>query len=143
ASYAKARFLDPAALRRGEEWRLGCPPWDTIPGSLRSSFAGRELLHATRPGAALSFAFDGNAAALYVLAGPDAGAVDVTVDQGGPVRIELYHPFSANLHYPRTVILADGLDEGQHHVSLTTAPAADRPDGGTAVRVLGIGVNGR
>ena len=135
-----------AAVAADGAWTTGAPDWRTLPGACRDRFRGEPLLHTTTPGATLTLdpaaaPFPFTALGLYVLAGPDAGAVDVTIGDGEPRRVELYHdPHSAGLHYPRTVLLYRAATPPAGPITVTTA-AGSR--GGTAVRVVGVAVGMR
>ena len=89
----------------------------------------------------MSFEFEGRAVGAYVLAGPDAGVLEVSIDGGEFKPANLYHHYSRGLHYPRTVMFATDLEPGKHSVKLRLA----RPPGdgarGTAARILEFAVN--
>ena len=129
-------------------WQFGIPRWGSTSGKVRSRFREVQFLHATEPGATLTFPspdhegpFTPHALALYILAGPDAGALEVAVPGEPPRTVELYHdPYSADLHYPRTVLLYRGAEPPAGAVTVTTRAGVR---GGTAVRILGIGVGVR
>ena len=53
-----------------------------------------------------------------MVAGPDAGILEARVDDGPPAEVDLYHRFSAGLHYPRTVMFATELAPGRHRLTL-------------------------
>lgn len=117
-NYQRGRFIDPgqAVVRGG--WKLGVPDWSKLKGATRSRFTGIPLLSADEPGALLTLEFSGTAVGAYVLAGPDAGVVEARLDEGPWVDVDLYHRFSAGLHYPRTVIFAAELAPGRHTLTL-------------------------
>ena len=127
------------SVRPDARWHTSVPDWAELPGRCRERFADETLLWTTEPGAALTLTPGPHttALALSVLAGPDAGAVDVTVGDGDPRRVELFHPFSETLHYPRTVLLYRGPALGEQPV---TVRAVTGERGGAAVRVVGVGV---
>ena len=52
--------------------------------------------------------FNGSALGIYILSGPDAGIVEVSIDGGMLKAPNLHHRYSKGLHYPRTVMLASG-----------------------------------
>ena len=134
SSFEGGRFLDLNDIVLGEGWSHQTPDWKSLPGSSRERYEGRPLAVSTTPGAELEIKFTGTAAGLFVLAGPDAGAVDYSVD-GGPWQTkDLYHRFSKGLHYPRTVVLESGLKPGAHRVKVRVAKPLQ--PGRTAVRVL-------
>lgn len=132
-SYDAGRFVTDAKL--GSGWTLERPDWKGLKGECRGRFRELALLCATTPGAELTLDFEGRAAGAYLLAGPDAGSVEVSVD-GGPFRtVGLKHAHSAGLHYPRTVLFAEGLAPGPHTLRLRLL------DG--AARFVRLCVNGR
>lgn len=135
-SYVHARFVDPATATRTSGWSLGIPDWDSLPGSKRGRFTGQRLLHATGPGEELRLEFTGRAIGAYLLAGPDAAMVDVTIDDGPSVTHDLFHRFSAGLHYPRTVMFASELPPGDHVMRLRISDQHNPESSGTAVRIL-------
>jgi hypothetical protein len=139
--YGRARFLPLEHAERSDGWNLGTPAWDTLPGSKRGRFRDIPLLHSTTPGPELTLQFSGTALALYVLAGPDAGQVTVSIDGGEQKTVELYLRFSRGLHYPRTVVLADDLGPGSHLGTIRVGPQHHPNSRGFAVRIVGIGVN--
>ncbi|MCA9139988.1 MAG: SGNH/GDSL hydrolase family protein [Planctomycetales bacterium] len=136
ASFFQGRFLSRAAVTMGPGWSFEEPDWKQIPGAFRSRFAGRPLTVADRPGSELEIAFSGTAIGLFVLAGPDAGTVEFSIDGGPWQQADLYHHHSKGLHYPRTVVLKSGLENAQHKVKLRVATAKNDDSNGTAVRVL-------
>jgi hypothetical protein len=97
------------------------------------------MIVSTTPGETLTLEFEGASIGAYVLAGPDAGVAEVSIDGGDWSKVELYHNFSKGLHYPRTVMFAAGLERGKH--SLRIKAAMDPEHGGSAVRVLHFAVN--
>lgn len=138
-NYENGRFIDPREARVVKGWSYGVPDWKKLPGSKRPWFSALPMLSATEPGAELSFDFEGTAAGAFVIAGPDAGIVETSVD-GGPFRpVEVFHAFSKGLHYPRTVLLAADLRPGRHTVTLRMSEKTGH--GGHAMRVLHFTAN--
>jgi hypothetical protein len=77
----------------------------------------------------------------FVLAGPDAGVVECSVDAGEWTVVDLYHHFSGGLHYPRTVIFAEGLGDGRHQAVLRLRARSSGEEGGNCARLLQFAVN--
>lgn len=139
--YSRGRFLSATEVTLGEGWRHDQPDWAELPGSKRGRFTSIPLFHATTPGASMTYEFAGTATGLYVVAGPDAGMVEASVDGGEFVTRNLYHAYSSGLHYPRTVMLWDDLPAGKHRITVRVSPEQDAKSSGTAARIVGIGVN--
>jgi hypothetical protein len=129
-------------VRPGTGWRLGIPDWNALPGSKRERFLGESLYFSEQPGSLLTLEFSGTAVGAYVLAGPDAGRLDVRVDGGEWRTVELYHNYSAGLHYPRTVMFDSELPPGRHVVEVRVSAEKHENSRGHAARVLQFVVNG-
>ena len=77
----------------------------------------------------------------YVLAGPDAGVVEVSVDGGKWKSVDLYHHYSRGLNYPRTVMFAADLKASEHTAKLRLSEKSNVKSKGTAARILQFTVN--
>ena len=76
----------------------------------------------------------------FVLAGPDAGMLEVSIDGGEWKTVDLYHRYSKALNYPRSVILADGLNTAFHTAAIRVAEQKNEASKGHAVTLLNIAV---
>ena len=141
ASFFNGRFLSPGLAKRGDGWAWHVPEWKEIPGSFRQTFAGLKLLCGGRAGGGVSFEFEGRAVGAYVLAGPDAGVLEVSIDGGEYKPTGLYHRHSRGLHYPRTVMFATDLAAGKHAIRLRLAKPPGDGVKGTAARILQFTIN--
>ena len=140
-SFFNGQFLSPGLAKRGGGWVWHVPEWKKIPGSFRETFAGLKLLCGGRASGGVSFEFEGRALGAYVLAGPDAGVLEVSIDNGTFKPANLYHHHSRGLHYPRTVMFATDLRPGKHSVKLRLAKPPGNEAKGTAARILQFTVN--
>lgn len=142
-SYVRGRWIDVDQTQHTGKWQLEVPNWSGIDGSLRERFAGIPLLCSTRVGDELILEFEGTGVGAYVLAGPDAGRVGYTIDDGTQRTLDLYHRFSRGLHYPRTVMFDADLGAGQHTLKIQILDRSSSTSGGTAVRIVAFAVNGQ
>ena len=135
-SYWRGRLiaLDQAEVIR--DMAVQVPDWSNIKGNCRSRFVSDRLLCATMPGAEMTLDFSGTAIGAYVLAGPDAGTVEASVDDGPFRPFNLYHHYSRGLHYPRTVVFDADLKPGTHWLRLRISADRDECSAGHAMRVL-------
>jgi len=140
-NYGGGRFLDLKEGRLTDDWRIHVPDWEQIPGGKRDRFNKLQVLEASKPGAALSLDFSGTAIGAFVLAGPDAGMVEASIDGGAAARIDLLHAFSGGLNYPRTVMFADSLSSGKHTLALKISADKNPKSKGSAMRALHFVVN--
>jgi len=135
-SYFRGRLVDPAQATLTKGFTVKVPNWSELKGSCRSRFVKDKLLCADSPGAELTLDFEGTAVGAYLLAGPDAGIVEASIDGQPYNKLNLYHHFSKGLHYPRTVMFATDLKPGQHKLTLRTTAEKDHRSLGNALRVL-------
>jgi lysophospholipase L1-like esterase len=133
-SYEQGRFIDPSQAQIQQGWKLGIPDWNLLAGSKRPRFTSIPVLAATEPGAELTLEFTGNAVGAFVVAGPDAGIVESSVDGGEFRPIDLFHTYSRGLHYPRTVMLGTELSPGKHVLRLRMAK--ETKSSGHAMRIV-------
>jgi lysophospholipase L1-like esterase len=138
-SYSAGRFVSPAEAKVKQGWTLGVPDWKSLPGGKRERFTSIPMLCATEPGAELTLAFEGTAVGAFVVAGPDAGIAEASVDGGPAQRVDLYHAYSKGLHYPRTVMLGTALQPGAH--TLTLKISSETKSAGHAMRVMQFTAN--
>ncbi len=122
-------------------FRLYQPDWSQIPGYFRETFANMPCLCAEKPGAEATFEFEGNAVGLFILAGPDAGIVECSIDGGETKKLDSFHEYSGGLHYPRSLVLADALESGKHTATIRISADKNEKSAGTALRILQIAVN--
>lgn len=139
--YGNGRFVDPKNAVLAKGWKIETPDWKSIKGSWRDRFRDIPLLCATEPGAELTLEFEGVAVGAYLLAGPDAGTVEASVDGGPPSEIDLRHAYSGGLHYPRTVMFAVDLPAGKHTLKLRLLEKHNKASTGTAARIIRFAVN--
>lgn len=140
--YDSVVTVDPQALSWLGGWKFGLVSKELIPlGSIRGDYTVFNALRSDEADDYLYHTFAGTALTAFVLAGPDSGALEVSVDGSNWRRIELFHSFSKGLNYPRTVILADDLAGSYHTAAIRTA--GEKPDGseGNSATILFFGVN--
>jgi hypothetical protein len=93
------------------------------------------------PGAELSCSFRGRAIGAFVLAGPDAGRLEYSIDDGPWQTVELYYQYSRGLHYPRTVMFSSDLKAGDHRLQVRLSAEHHADSKGTSARILDFVVN--
>ncbi len=142
SSFGEGDFVSHDHVKLGDGWTRGVPDWKSIAGSQRERFSGKELLNSEHPEAGVSLKFDGTAIGAYVLAGPDAGQLQVRIDGGDWKTVELFHGYSAGLHYPRTVMFATDLKRGPHTVEVQVGKEHHLNSHGHAARIVSFVANG-
>ena len=143
--YDGATLVDPQTAAWLGAWKWGKVSRDLIPdGAIRGDYEGLELLRADEPGTTLYLGFSGRAIGAFILAGPDSGIVEVSIDAGEWQSIDTWHRFSKSLNYPRSVMFASGLRPGGHQLALRIRDRGDvdaEGEGGNALNLLNFQVN--
>ena len=136
-SLEDACLVTPDKAQADANWTLGQPVWKNLQGSFRKTFASYPMIYATTPGATLSLEFKSSRIGIFLLAGPDAGTVTVSIDGQPPKDFDLYHPYSSGLHYPYSVVFADELDKNvTHTMEMTISKQHNAASRGNAVRIM-------
>jgi|TARA_B110000116_G_C16788579_1_gene562425 lysophospholipase L1-like esterase len=139
-SYYQGKFLSPEQSVN-DSWSWSIPQWNKIPGSFRNTFAGMKLFCCDEAGKETVVRFTGTALGAYVLAGPDAGTLEFSLDDGPWKTLDLYHRYSRGLHYPRTLMLVTDLEKKEHTVRMRLSDKSNPSSKGTAARILQFTVN--
>ena len=135
-SYSRGRYVDASAIQADQGWTRSVPSLDpSTTGKLRTAYQGLPMLHCTTPGAKLTVSFKGSAIGAFILAGKDAGIVQYRIDEGEPMQMDTRHRYSKGLNYPRTILFADELENGEHTLELEIL-AREGTSGGNAFRAL-------
>ncbi len=141
-SYYGAKRVDPRALNWLGGWEFAPVSKELLPvGQIRADYTRFQALRSESEGEYLYYTFQGNMIGAFVLAGPDAGAIEVSIDAGEWKRVELYHHFSKSLNYPRSVILADGLSNAYHQIAIRTAKSENEESKGSSATILYFAAN--
>jgi hypothetical protein len=139
-NFENGKLVNPANCNFDKKWSYIIPDWENIEGSKRDRFTSIEMLCTTQIGAELTFNFEGTAVGAFIVAGPDAGIVEVSIDGGDYHEFDLYHTkYSKGLHYPRTVMFATNLSKGEHSMKLRMSKNTSGK--GTAARIMDFVVN--
>jgi len=139
-SYHRGNFLSPENSSN-EFWTWSVPDWKNIPGNFRNTFSGLKLLCCDATNRETKISFRGSALGVYVLSGPDAGIIEVSVDGGLWQSHDLYHRYSSGLHYPRTVMLFSDLKAGNHVARIRIKENSNKASKGSSARILQFTVN--
>lgn len=109
-----------------------------IPRHTRPGYVHVPALTATSAGSEFEFNFDGNAAGLMIAAGPEAGIIEVTCDDGPAKKIDTFTSWSRSLYLPWAVMLADGLASGHHRIHIKLLDEHNARSTGTALHVFNL-----
>ncbi|MDF1824233.1 MAG: SGNH/GDSL hydrolase family protein [Verrucomicrobiales bacterium] len=142
-SFDSIKIVDPQQLN----W-LGGWQWAPVSealltaGSIRADYKQYHALRSDEAGDYLYYTFSGDMLGAFVLAGPDAGMLEVSIDGGEWKAVDLYHErFSKGMNYPRSVILADGLSHAYHTAAIRVSEEKNELSRGHAATILHFAVN--
>lgn len=140
-SFARVEWIDPQEVNWLGGWKWG-PVSDTLlpKGQIREDYLKYEALRSDEAGNYLYYTFSGNSLGAFVLAGPDAGRFEVSINGEEWRSVELYHRYSKNLNYPRSVLLAEDLGNRFHTAAIRVAPSGNPESEGTTATILGFAV---
>ena len=141
-NYERGKFLDPATAAWMGGWSGGKATRDLLPvGGIRERYESMDLTVGSEPGATMTVDFQGVSIGAFVLAGPDAGILEASVDRGPFKKIDLYHRYSKGLNYPRTVMFYTDLENQFHQLTLRIAKREGDHPGGDRAAILQFVVN--
>ncbi len=136
-NYGKGRFVDPQDASWLGGWKFGPVGKEILPlGVIRNEYKKFHVLRSESPGDTLYLSFSGNALGAFVLAGPDAGAIEVSIDDGEWKTVETFHKHSKGLNYPRSVMLGEELADGYHQAAIRVSDKKHADSKGHAVNIL-------
>lgn len=140
AAYDAGELVSPdqAQLIRGFEILPEVDPREgQVGGGVREGFFNVPMLVGNRPADQFRWQFQGTAAGIWVVAGPDAGMIEYRIDQGEWQRRDLFTFWSDGLHLPWVHVLADGLSpDRQHQLEVRVVEAKNPRSKGHACRIV-------
>ena len=138
--------LDPRNYERGRYVNLGqadlvsrfehVSSWTAQDAATRKQFVNVPMLVAEEPGAELRLAFTGTAVGILVVAGPDVGVLEFSVDGDAPRRVDQFTQWSEGLHIPWACLLDGDLVPGNHILTLRTTDEKHADSRGHAARIV-------
>lgn len=142
-SFASIELVDPQAMNWLGGWKWEPVSDALIPlGGIREDYKKYHALRSDEAGDYFYYTFSGNMLGAFVLAGPDAGILEVSIDGGEWSAVDLYHEkYSKGLNYPRSVLLADGLSNAYHTAAIRVSAEKNEQSKGHAATILNIAVN--
>ncbi|SKC10226.1 Lysophospholipase L1 [Dyadobacter psychrophilus] len=114
-------------------------PADKTP--TRPGFVNVPMLVGEQPNASLDLEFKGRGVGIAIISGPDAGKITYTIDGKKSQPLDLFTPWSNQLHLPWYLMLGDELSPGKHKLHLTIANDKNEKSTGNACRIVYFLVN--
>jgi sialidase-1 len=140
-SYTNGRYhgVGEATKLNGFQVEPAWKPRDKL--STRPGFVNVPVLVGESTGSSFEFEFKGRGIGIAVVSGGDAGKITYSIDGKKAQTLELFTPWSLQLHLPWYLTLADELPAGKHRVKVTIAPDKNEKSEGNACRIVHLLVN--
>lgn len=141
-SYANGHFVSVKEAKTKGSCRIGKVSRDLLPkGAIRRQYETYDLLRGDEVGDEIRLTFNGKSVGAFILAGPDAGIVESSVDGEAATKHDMFHRYSEKLNYPRSVMFATGLKPGTHELVLKISNKRNQKSSGNSVSIMFFEVN--
>lgn len=118
------------------------PSWHPADGAYtRPGFVDVPVLEGTQAGGSFDFVFTGKTVGMGMVAGPDAGTIVYSIDNGPEKTMNLFTVYSDNLHLPWYEVLGDALPDRKHTLHVRIVAEHHPRSKGTVLRVVYFLVN--
>jgi len=133
--YDKGHLIDISTAKRSKGWHID-PSWAPDDGTgVRQNYYNVPMLISSEPGSTLEFKFEAKAVGIAVAAGQDAGIIEYRVDNKEWHSLNLFTPWSSQLHLPWYYTLFSELSENEHMLEIRIAMGKDEKSVGHACRI--------
>ena len=135
-NYEHGQYLDISNvyIKQGFVSDPSWQPADNI--HTRPGFVHVPMLVADKPSSSFELTFTDQTIGIAVVAGPDAGIINYSIDGKDYPALDLYTPWSKGLHLPWYLLLGDGLAPGKHTLKLQVSSLHNDQSKGTACRIV-------
>lgn len=140
-NYERGRYLSIQTAQVLTGWQYFDAWKASDDAATREHFQGVPTLEALKPGAEFSLDFEGTAIGLRVVAGPDVGIIEYTIDGKPYPPLDQFTKWSHYLHIPWAYMLATDLKLGKHRLVLKTTEKKNEKSKGHATRIQQFMVN--
>jgi hypothetical protein len=139
-SFSQGHFQSVETAKVVKGWQI-VKKWRPKSGSARGFDVGVTYMEALEPGAELTVEFSGTAIGLPMIAGPDVGIIEFSIDGGEPKTLDQFTRWSKGLHIPWIYMLETELSAGKHTLTLRTTDKKNARSTGHACRFRHFAVN--
>ncbi|MBP5510595.1 MAG: SGNH/GDSL hydrolase family protein [Kiritimatiellae bacterium] len=142
--YENAHWIPSGRAALGDGWYYSVPDWSALSATCRANYKNDAILWSRTPGSVMTVEFTGTDFGAFVLAGNDAGVLEISIDGDAFTSHPLYDTqYSKTLQLPYARVFRSGLANGRHTAVLRSNRYGTNGNvGGTAVRLFRIGANG-
>lgn len=139
--YDKGYLLEITSAHEGGDWYMDTN-WNPNDGTgVRPGFVDVPMLICANAGDALELEFEGRAIGIVVASGQDAGIIEYRIDKQPWQSLNLFTPWSSQLHLPWYYTLAWELDSKSHLLEIRVSENRDDRSTGNACRIRNFYMN--
>ncbi len=140
-NYSNSMVIEPNQAELVNGWQH-IDVWKPKSGQIHAHFNNIPILETTEPNAVLRLNFTGTAIGLLVLAGPDAGILEYSIDGDEFKLVDQFTQWSSNLHLPWVIMLNADMRNVKHELILRTTNQKNLKSQGYVSRIIKFLVNG-
>lgn len=129
--YSKGVLIEPNPPKKIKGWTMVNQWKPSDEKSTRNNFVDVPMLVGEYPGKIIKFQFKGNAVGIAVAAGPDAGVIEYSIDESEWEKLDLFTPWSKNLHLPWFYTLGTGLKNRKHTLQIRSVKEKNQESTGS------------
>lgn len=142
-SYFNGKLVNIKKAKRSKEWRYKTNWKPNIKAKTRKGFVNVPAIEASTVGSELLFSFNGTAVGIFHVAGPDAGIIEYSIDDGPFKRKDLFTEWSSQIYLPWVTMLESRLNEGKHKVIIRITKDHNPQSVGTACQIMNFTINNK
>jgi sialidase-1 len=142
-NYNNGSYYNITNAKLDKGWAIN-PNWNPKDGlSTRPGFVDVPMLISTEPGSELTLPFKGTAVGVAVVAGPDAGIISYSIDNGAYKELDLLTEFYSWIHLGVYHLLGDNLSNSNHILKIKISDKKNNLSKGNACRIVNFFVNNK
>ena len=141
ASYDKGVLIPAVEAKRAKGWQVNQNWTPADKTGTRDDFTKVPMLVTEKPGAILTYNFEGNAIGIAIASGQDAGIIEYRIDHEQWIKQDLFTQWSSQLHLPWFYTMKYGMKEGKHRLEMKVLAEKNSQSKGTACRIRYFYVN--
>jgi sialidase-1 len=143
ANYNNGSYYNITNAKLDKGWAIN-PNWNPKDGlSTRPGFVDVPMLISTEPGSELTLPFKGTAVGVAVVAGPDAGIISYSIDNGAYKDLDLLTEYYSWIHLGVYHLLSDNLSNSNHILKIKISDKKNNSSKGNACRIVNFFVNNK
>lgn len=141
ARYENGSYYNITNAKLDKGWVIDTK-WNPKDGlSTRPGFVDVPMLISTEPGSELTLPLKGTAVGIAVVAGPDAGIISYSIDNGAYKELDLLTQYYSWIHLGVYYMLGDNLGNGNHTLKIKISNSKNNVSKGHACRIVNFFVN--